>query len=108
MPIFDRAVVHHFAGEYVCGTVYSKGIESFWSMLNRGNQGTFHHFSEKRLDRYATKIAGRYNTRDADTIDMMRGVIAGMAGKRLRYDDLIDTNRLAPGTRGLRIAIPKT
>lgn len=65
------------------------GIESFWSMLKRGYQGTFHHFSEKHADRYTTEFSGRHNSRDADTIDMMRGVVSGMVGRRLRYRELI-------------------
>ena len=58
-------------------------------MLKRGYQGTFHHFSEKHLDRYVSEFAGRHNGRNANTIDMMRSVVSKMAGKRLRYDDLI-------------------
>ena len=45
-------------------------------MLKRGYQGTFHHFSEKHLDRYVNEFAGRHNTRDADTTDMMSSVTA--------------------------------
>ena len=87
MP-FDHEAVNHSAGEYVRGMAHTNGIESFWAMLKRGYQGTFHHFSEKHLDRYVTEFAGRHNDREADTIDMMAHVAHGMVGKRLRYDDL--------------------
>ena len=88
MP-FDHEAVNHSVGEYVRGQAHTNGIESFWSMLKRGYQGTFHHFSEKHLDRYVSEFAGRHNGRNANTIDMMRSVVSKMAGKRLRYDDLI-------------------
>ena len=48
MP-FDHESVNHSAGEYVRGMAHTNGIESFWSMLKRGYQGTFHHFSVKHL-----------------------------------------------------------
>jgi len=64
-------------------------------MLKRGYQGTFHHFSEKHLQRYVDEFAGRHNVREADTVDQMREVVAAMAGKRLMYRDLIAENTAA-------------
>ena len=89
MTGFDHEKVNHNVGEYVRDQAHTNGIESFWAMLKRGYQGTFHHFSEKHLDRYVTEFAGRHNTRNADTVDMMRGAVAGMIGRRLMYRDLI-------------------
>ena len=88
MP-FPHEAVNHSAGEYVRGAAHTNGIESFWSMLKRGYQGTFHHFSEKHLDRYVAEFAGRHNVRDADTIEQMRNVVAAMVGKQLTYRSLI-------------------
>ena len=85
----DHEAVCHSAGEYVKGMAHTNGIESFWSMLKRGYQGTFHHFSEKHTDRYVTEFAGRHNDRNSDTLDQMAAVVRGMAGKRLRYEDLV-------------------
>ena len=68
---------------------HTNGVESFWSMLKRGYQGTFHHFSEKHLDRYVTEFAGRHNDREADTINMMGNMAQGMVGKRLTYRALV-------------------
>ena len=48
MP-FAHESVNHSAGEYVRGMAHTNGIESFWSMLKRGYQGTFHHFSVQHL-----------------------------------------------------------
>ena len=88
MP-FHHESVNHSVGEYVRGQAHTNGIESFWAMLKRGYQGTFHHFSGKHLDRYITEFSGRHNSRNADTLDMMRGVASGMVGKRLRYRELV-------------------
>ena len=98
-PWFDHESVNHSVGEYVRGMASTNGIESFWAMLKRGYQGTFHKFSEKHLDRYVREFAGRHNIRPRDTLDMMRSVAIGMVGKRLRYRDLIADNGLPSGAR---------
>jgi len=81
--------VKHSAGEYVRGMATTNGIESFWAMLRRGHDGTFHHFSRKHLGRYVAEFASRHNMRNADTIDMMETLAVGAVGKRLRYRELI-------------------
>ena len=68
---------------------HTNGIESFWSLLKRGYHGTFHHMSEKHLNRYVTEFAGRHNSRNADTVDMMGQMAKGMVGKRLMYRELV-------------------
>ncbi len=74
-------------------------MERFWAMLERGHKGTFHKFSKKHLQRYVNEFAGRHNSRNADTINQMRGVVLGFVKKRLRYRDLIADNELASGVR---------
>jgi len=81
--------VNHSAGEYVRGMAHTNGVESFWSMLKRGYQGTFHHFSEKHADRYVAEFTSRHNMREADTVDQMASVAKEMVGKRLRYRELV-------------------
>ena len=81
--------VKHSVGEYVNDLAHTNGMESFWSMLKRAHKGTFHHLSEKHLDRYVAEFAGRHNVRESDTINQMASVAAGMVGKRLRYQDLV-------------------
>ena len=64
-------------------------MESFWALLRRGYQGTFHHLSPKHLQRYVAEFAGRHNIREQDTIDQMREVVTRLVGKRLMYRDLV-------------------
>ena len=88
MP-FEHETVKHSISEYVNGMAHTNGIESFWALLKRGYHGTYHHMSEKHLDRYVGEFAGRHNIRPLDTIDMMARLAGGMVGKRLRYRDLV-------------------
>ena len=81
--------VRHGVGEYVREQAHTNGIESFWALLKRGYQGTYHHLSPKHLDRYVTEFEGRHNDRPADTIDQTRFTAQRIVGKRLRYADLV-------------------
>ena len=85
----SHETVNHGMGEYVCNVTHTNGIESFWSMLKRAYQGTFHHISPKHLKRYINEFAGRHNVRCLDTINIMARIVMGMADKRLRYEVLI-------------------
>lgn len=85
----NHQAVRHSVGEYVDQMAHVNGLESFWSMLKRGFHGTYHKMSPKHLDRYVTEFAGRHNVRPQDTADQMAGMVKGMGGKRLRYQDLI-------------------
>ena len=97
----DRAheTVNHSAGEYVRDMSQTNGFKSFWATLERGHKGVFHKFSKKHLQRYVDEFAGRHNARNRDTLDMMNGVVSGMVGKQLRYEDLIAENGLSCGAR---------
>ena len=86
---FNHVSVKHGVRQYVHGQAHTNGIESFWSMLKRGYVGTYHQMSTKHLDRYVGEFAGRHNDRPLDTQDQMRSMARGMAGKRLKYQDLI-------------------
>ena len=98
-PYYDHESVNHSAGEYVRGQAHTNGIESFWAMLKRAYQGTYHKISPKHLDRYIQEFAGKHNVRSEDTIRQMRHVVAGLVGKRLMYRDLIADNGLSSGAR---------
>ena len=90
MP-FDHKTVKHSISEYVNGMAHTNGIESFWALLKRGYHGTYHHMSEKHLNRYVGEFAGRHNDRRSDTIDQMAALVRSMVGKRLRYRDLVSS-----------------
>ncbi len=97
MP-YRHEAVNHSAGEYVREQAHVNGIESFWAVLKRGYTGTFHHFSEKHLDRYALEFAGRHNIRDLDTLEQMALLAQGLFACRLTYRELIGKDRPAPCT----------
>ncbi len=86
---FEHESVNHSVGEYVREKAHTNGIESFWAMLKRGYDGTYHKMSEKHLGRYVTEFAGRHNVRELDTIEQMKSVAKGMVGKKLPYKELV-------------------
>ena len=61
--------------------------------------GTFHKMSPKHLERYVRQFSGKHNLRKADTLDIMRNVVAGLIGRRLMYSNLIADNGLSSGAR---------
>lgn len=85
----EHQAVGHSVGEYVRDQAHTNGLESFWSMLKRGYQGTYHHVSAKHLHRYVDEFSGRHNIRPLDTIDQMSAIVRRAAGKRLPYQELI-------------------
>ncbi len=97
--LLDREAVKHGVGEYVRGQAHINGMESFWAMMKRGFNGTYHKMSPKHLQRYVHESAGRHNIRDADTIEQMVRFTRGFERKRLRYRDLTAPNGLASGAR---------
>ena len=98
MP-FKHEAVKHSTSEYVRDQAHTNGMESFWATLKRGYAGTFHKISPKHLQRYVDEFAGKHNVRELDTSEQMAGIAAAMAGKRLKYEDLIADNGLDSGAR---------
>ena len=82
MP-FEHEAVKHSISEYVRDQAHTNGIESFWSLLERGYHGTYHHMSAKHLQRYVNEFAGRANVRELSTLDQRAGWLAGCAGSGL-------------------------
>ena len=74
---------------YVIEQAHTNGIESFWSMLKRGYQGTYHQMSPKHLDRHVHEFSGRHNIREQDTVEQMRSIARGLIGKQLPYAELV-------------------
>ena len=98
MP-FPHEAVKHSVGEYVRDMAHTNGMESFWALLKRGHEGTYHSISPKHLGRYVAEFQGRHNDRDEDTANQMGSIVERFAGKRLRYADLITNNGLPSGSR---------
>lgn len=82
--------VSHKTGEYARGDVSSNTVESFFAILKRGVNGTFHSISREHLHRYLSEFEFRYNTREVD--DGARTVLAIQAacGKRLTYKQQVE------------------
>ena len=78
---YDHESVNHSAKEYVRDQAHTNGVESFWALLKRGYHGTFHHLSEKHLQRYVGEFAGRHNIRSCDTLTQMGMIAQGLAGE---------------------------
>lgn len=56
--------VNHKAKEYVRGDIHTNGIENVWSLFKRSIVGSFHHISDKHLDRYLDELEHRFNNRN--------------------------------------------
>ena len=95
----DHEAVRHSVSEYVRGQAHTNGIESFWSMFDRGFHGTFHKISPKHLQRYVSEFAGKHNIRDSGTLAQMRDTVARLVGRNLFYRDLIADNGLSNAGR---------
>ena len=96
--------VKHSVSEYVRDKVHVNGMESFWSMLKRAHDGTFHKLSPKHLNRYVQEFAAKHNIRDSGTLIQMRDTVARLVGRNLVYTDLTAANGLASGARGKRLS----
>ena len=81
--------VAHSAGEYIRKQAGINGMESFWAMLRRGHNGTYHHFSVKHLPRYVAEFEGRHNNRPLDTAEQMNTMAKRGVGRHLPYAALI-------------------
>ena len=95
---YRHEAVNHTVSEYVRGQAHTNGMESFWAMLKRAHDGTFHKLSPKHLQRYVSEFAGKHNHRESGTLVQMRDTVARLIGRRLAYRDLIADNGLPSGS----------
>ena len=95
---FAHEAVNHSVSQYVRGQAHTNGMESFWAMLKRPHDGTFHKMSPKHLQRYVSEFAGKHNIRDLRTLAQMRDTVARLVGRNLLYRDLIADNGLSSGS----------
>lgn len=88
---FDKhRSVNHSKEEYVSedGKAHVNTCESFFAILKRGINGSFHSVSEQHLQRYVDEFAFRWNARSANGVeDFERAslILKGATGKRLTY-----------------------
>jgi hypothetical protein len=64
---------------------YTNFAESYHSLLKRGIVGTFHHVSDKHLDRYLAEFDWKWNTRDQTDGERTCDTIRSAPNKRLTY-----------------------
>lgn len=81
----SHETVNHSAGEYSRGDVNTNTVESWFSLLKRGVYGTFHHVSDKHLDRYLAEFMFRWDNRKATDFERTIQTIKASKGKRLYY-----------------------
>lgn len=79
--------VNHRSKEYARGDIYSNTAESYFALLKRGVNGTFHHLSKTHLNRYCHEFDFRWNHRKETDLVRTEIAIKGVAGKRLLYQD---------------------
>ena len=88
---FKHETINHHAGEYVRDDVTTNSVEAVWAVLKRGIYGTFHHVSEKHIDRYLNEFTFRLNQGNVErhTLQRLESFVDGTTGKRLTYKALI-------------------
>ena len=96
---FRHESVNHMVSEYIRDQAHTNGIESFWTMLKRAHDGTFHKMSPKHLQRFVDEFADRHNIRESGTVAQMRDTVARLVGERLLWRDLVAPNGLFNAAR---------
>lgn len=86
--IYERKIIDHGKGQYVCGDAYTNTIEGFWSGLKRGIIGIYHKVSRKHLCRYVNDFVFRYNTKKISCIERFNLLLCNI-NYRTTYQDLI-------------------
>jgi transposase-like protein len=80
--------VHHAAGEYVRGDVYTNTVEGYFSVFKRGMKGIYQHCGERHLHRYLSEFDFRHNNRvrlGIGDVERTDRALKGIVGKRLTY-----------------------
>ena len=86
---YDHETVNHNEGEYVRDeTVTTNAIESFFALVKRGYNGTFHFMSEQHLHRYMNEFAFRYTLGEGNGVQTISTVLKRTRGERLTYKGL--------------------
>lgn len=78
-------VVNHSAGEYARGDATTNTIEGFFGLFKRGVTGSFHHISDKHMNRYLDEFSFRWDLRKVSDGERTVEAIKASEGKRLMY-----------------------
>jgi transposase-like protein len=86
---YKHKSVNHSKEEWVRGDVYTNGVENAWSLFKRSIVGSFHHVSEKHIDRYLNEFDWRFNGRSnpflfRDTLTRL------LNSPKMEFKELID------------------
>ncbi|MGP8153582.1 MAG: IS1595 family transposase [Smithella sp.] len=84
-----HGVVNHGLGEYAKGDINTNTAESFFALLKRGVNGTFHHISKKHLSRYCNEFSFRWDNRKVTDGERTENAISGFVGKRLMLKEVM-------------------
>ena len=88
--LYGHETVKHSAREYVNGMAHTNGVESVWSTIKRGFNGTYHNWSRKHCQQYINEFTFRLNEGNVtrDTQDRLDDLFRGMTGKTITYKTL--------------------
>jgi len=78
-------IVNHSAHEYARGDATTNTVEGFFGLFKRGVMGSFHHISEKHMDRYLSEFSFRWDLRKVTDGERTVEAIKASEGKRLMY-----------------------
>jgi transposase-like protein len=87
-------VVNHSAGEYARGDATTNTVEGFFGLFKRGVMGSFHHISEKHMDRYLNEFSFRWDLRKVSDGERTVEAIKASEGKRLMYRVSLEKSHL--------------
>jgi len=88
---YKQLMVNHSTRKFVNGEAHTNSIESVWALLKRGYHGTFHHFSDKHIERYVNEFVFRLNQGNIKihTWDRIESMLTGGFDRRLTYKRLV-------------------
>jgi transposase-like protein len=85
----DHTTVNHSEGQYVRnGFIHTNGIENVFSLFKRSIVGSFHHISEKHIDKYLDEFEHRFNNRDNPYL-FRDTLLRLINSEKIEYKDLV-------------------
>lgn len=87
--------VNHSAGEYARGDATTNTVEGFFGLFKRGVMGSFHHISEKHLNRYLNEFSFRWDLRKVTDGERTNEAIRASEGKRLMYRQPLNSEAIS-------------